>query len=190
MNRNLYYYQPYDKANKYINKSNRNNNFLPNNHKNGHFQPNNFLYMNNRNSYHQGILNRSNNKNNDNSSVREREKNLYNGEEMHAERYWKRKGNSNNNNWTKTPKPIKVTPAATVDHYEETPVPPKWCKEDAIKAIEIEQAFSHLQSNQYVLRFPDPPINKSMIQGFSSAIVDVRVQQPITPRYVIFIVCV
>lgn len=187
MNRNPYQYKPYDKHNKYINKSHRNNNFLSNNHKNGHFQPNNFQYTTkkNRNAY-QGNVNRmysnNNNNNNDNysSMPREREKKMCCDEEMHvhAEKCWKRK----KNDWKEIQKNSNQDSA--VDAVPQTNLPPKWCKEDAMKAIEIEHAFNHLQSNQFVLRFPDPFIDKSIIQGYSSAIVDVRVQQPITPRYV------
>lgn len=182
MNRNLYYYKPYEKSN----KSNKNNNYIYNNHKNGNFHTNNFLYMKNQSaSYHHHQGNLSHARNDDNYLVREREK-----EEMHSEKYRKRK--RSNNNWTKIPKPIKTTPPTTADQNNvetlSSSSPPKWCKEDAVKAIEIEHAFNHLQSNQYVLRFPDPFIDKSIIQGYSSAIVDVRVQQPITPRYVMVVI--
>lgn len=117
-----------------------------------------------RSSHHQGNVNRHNN--NDNGSritmTREREQDD-----------WKR--NKRNKQWK------EKQPATSADQKEEQ-MPPKWSREEAIKAIEIENAFNHLQSNQFVLRFPDPFIDKSIIQGYSSAIVDVRVQQPITPR--------
>lgn len=163
MNGNPYYYKPYDKSNKYINKSNKNHNFTPNNH--GKFYSS---YHNQRNHF-------NNNNNNKGFFAREREEYC----EMHTERNWKRKGN--NNNWMKIPKPVQTSTAVKRDDTCQL-LSPKWCKEDAMKAIEIENAFNHLQSNQYVLRFPDPFIDKSIIQGYSSAIVDVRVQQPITPR--------
>lgn len=189
MNRNLYQYKPYDNPNQYTHKqyNNRNNNFFQNNYKTGNFQSSPFLYTKkNRKSYqHQGNVNRNNNnKTNDNylTMSREREK-KQNDEEMHVheERCWKRK---RNNSWKEIQKISKQN--VPVDQTKEVPAttPPKWCKEDAVKAIEIEHAFNYLQSNQYVLRFPDPFIDKSIIKGYSSAIVDVRVQQPITPRYV------
>lgn len=56
----------------------------------------------------------------------------------------------------------------------------KYSPSDAEKAFELERVYQ--RSNVYVLKFPDPYLDKNTIKGFSSAILDVRVQQPITPR--------
>ncbi|XP_063706204.1 3-phosphoinositide-dependent protein kinase B [Culicoides brevitarsis] len=186
MNRNVFYHKPYEKPNHFSNASNRNNNYHNNHSKNG-FQANNnnFLYMkNNRNSYHsqkhhshQGNVNRNNNNSSDTTSrltQRERERS-----DEEIDKCWNKRKRNNNRHW-------KEKPAATADPSgsKEDTMPPKWTREDAVKAIEMENAFNQSQSNQYVLRFPDPFIDKSIIQAYSSAIVDVRVQQPITPRFV------
>lgn len=85
------------------------------------------------------------------------------------EKYWKRRPKNHN----RTKKAIKE-PNESVNV-----LPPKWSIEDAVKALELEKS---LQSTQFILRFPDPILDKSIIQGFSAGIVSVRVQQPITPR--------
>lgn len=165
MNRYHYFYNPYDKNKKYH----------PNNQRHGVFQQNKVLFEKNYNPYHKHV---------NNNYLLPKETNvLMQDEELAKQKFWKRKAKSHT--WTKIPKPIKMTNTGIEAHQESTMtvLPPQWCKEDAIRAIEVEQEYNRLQSTQYVLKFPDPVLDKSIIQGFSSGIVNVRVQQPITPRY-------
>uniref|UniRef100_A0A336N069 CSON008695 protein n=1 Tax=Culicoides sonorensis TaxID=179676 RepID=A0A336N069_CULSO len=163
MNRNAYYYKPYDKINKNHNKNKSNKNLNNNNFMN-----------NNKNHYNKNY-----------TAPYQRNSNYENGYEMPQsvnQKYWKRKTKCGN--WTKMPKPIKA-PTVNCNENQSTDVfPPKWNQADAIQAIEVERECNKLQSSQYILRFPDPFIDKSIIHKYSSSIVDVRVQQPITPRFV------
>lgn len=145
MNRNHYFYNPYDKNKRYR---------PHNNQKNPSFQQN------------KALLER---KSLNNNYLLPKQTNVLTPCENPPTKakYWKHKA--------KTPYSPKSKRQTNVEPHQES-------NEDAVKAIEMELEFNRLQATQYILRFPDPVIDKSIIQGFSSGIVNVRVQQPITPR--------
>lgn len=60
----------------------------------------------------------------------------------------------------------------------------EWNKEDAHKALTLENAYNHLIKKvpMLILRFPDPELNKALIHSYSSAIETVHFQQPSRAR--------
>ncbi|XP_029735302.2 uncharacterized protein LOC109423859 [Aedes albopictus] len=63
--------------------------------------------------------------------------------------------------------------------------PMNWNRSDATKALLVEaKAIELLKSpNVLVLRFPDPELNKDIVQGYSTSIENVVFHRPSTPRY-------
>lgn len=61
----------------------------------------------------------------------------------------------------------------------------EWNKEDAVRALTLENAYNHLIKKvpMLILRFPDPELNKALIHSYSSAIETVHFQQPSRARY-------
>lgn len=61
----------------------------------------------------------------------------------------------------------------------------EWNKDDAIKALTLENAYNHLIKKvpMLILRFPDPELNKGLIHSYSPAIETVHFQQPSRARY-------
>lgn len=59
-----------------------------------------------------------------------------------------------------------------------------WNRSDATKALLVEaKAIELLKSpNVLVLRFPDPELNKEIVQGYSTYIENVVFHRPSTPR--------
>lgn len=65
----------------------------------------------------------------------------------------------------------------------------EWNRDDAIKAINLEQELSskkYGENTTLVLKFPDPELNKEIVKSFSSSIDMVHFQQPSTPRYLFY----
>ncbi|XP_053689305.1 uncharacterized protein LOC128738297 [Sabethes cyaneus] len=60
-----------------------------------------------------------------------------------------------------------------------------WNKADAVKALLVEtKAIELLKSPRaLILRFPDPELNKDIVQSYSSSIENVVFHRPSTPRY-------
>lgn len=60
----------------------------------------------------------------------------------------------------------------------------EWNKEDAMRALTLENAYNHLIKKvpMLILRFPDPELNKALIHSYSSAIETVHFQQPSRAR--------
>lgn len=60
----------------------------------------------------------------------------------------------------------------------------EWNKEDAMKALTLENAYNHLIKKvpMLILRFPDPELNKALIHSYSPAIETVHFQQPSRAR--------
>ncbi|XP_062544365.1 uncharacterized protein LOC134211489 [Armigeres subalbatus] len=63
--------------------------------------------------------------------------------------------------------------------------PMNWNRSDAARALLVEaKAIELLKSpNVLVLRFPDPELNKEIVQGYSACIENVVFHRPSTPRY-------
>lgn len=61
----------------------------------------------------------------------------------------------------------------------------EWNKDDALKALTLENAYNHLIKKvpMLILRFPDPELNKGLIHSYSPAIETVHFQQPSRARY-------
>lgn len=61
----------------------------------------------------------------------------------------------------------------------------EWNKEDAMKALTLENAYNHLIKKvpMLILRFPDPELNKALIHSYSPAIETVHFQQPSRARW-------
>lgn len=61
----------------------------------------------------------------------------------------------------------------------------EWNKDDAVKALTLENAYNHLIKKvpMLILRFPDPELNKGLIHSYSPAIETVHFQQPSRARY-------
>lgn len=55
----------------------------------------------------------------------------------------------------------------------------EWNKDDALKALTLENAYNHLIKKvaMLILRFPDPELNKGLIHSYSPAIETVHFQQ-------------
>lgn len=59
----------------------------------------------------------------------------------------------------------------------------EWNRDDAIKALELEQEFNKMQKlPMLILKFPDPDVNKEIVRGYSKSIENVHFQQPSTAR--------
>uniref|UniRef100_A0A8D8E3A5 Protein painting of fourth n=1 Tax=Culex pipiens TaxID=7175 RepID=A0A8D8E3A5_CULPI len=91
--------------------------------------------------------------------------------------------------------PTVPAPPPTPQHKAQLPAPPppppppqrmmNWTRSDAARALQAEaQAVELLKSpHVLVLRFPDPELNKDIIQGYSPSIETVIFHRPSTPRY-------
>ena len=59
----------------------------------------------------------------------------------------------------------------------------EWNREDAERALLVEQEFNKSQRTQMlILKFPDPELSKDIVKKFSPHIEYVHFQQPSTPR--------
>lgn len=84
------------------------------------------------------------------------------------------------------PAPLKVNKKARRKPMSERYTCKKeWNKDDALKALTLENAYNHLIKKvpMLILRFPDPELNKGLIHSYSPAIETVHFQQPSRARY-------
>ncbi|XP_065074158.1 uncharacterized protein Pof isoform X2 [Ochlerotatus camptorhynchus] len=88
------------------------------------------------------------------------------------------------------PQPQSLSTFAPVAKSSTLPSAPSarqmnWNRSDAAKALLVEvKAIELLKSpNVLVLRFPDPELNKEIVQGYSTSIENVIFHRPSTPRY-------
>ncbi|XP_055701450.1 neurofilament heavy polypeptide [Phlebotomus papatasi] len=58
-----------------------------------------------------------------------------------------------------------------------------WNREDAEKALAVENEENPVCTRNLLIKFPDPRITRELVQGFSPAIESVHFQQPVAPRY-------
>lgn len=74
-------------------------------------------------------------------------------------------------------KPKRKPMSSRMNHKKE------WNREDAIKALQLEQEFNKMQKlPMLILKFPDPDVNKEIVRGYSTSIENVHFQQPSTSR--------
>lgn len=61
----------------------------------------------------------------------------------------------------------------------------KWIREDAIRALDLEEELCKRNTNApfLVIRFPDPPMDSEMVKGFSDQIDAVHFQKNSAPRF-------
>ncbi|GAB0090336.1 hypothetical protein DMENIID0001_050590 [Sergentomyia squamirostris] len=78
----------------------------------------------------------------------------------------------------------KKTTLEKKDFNEKFPARKEWNREDVEKALFAEKEMNSLASSRLVIiRFPDPPITRELIHGYSPAIESVHFQQLLLPRY-------